>query len=39
MCPFNHRPHDQLMADVQTVKHAQSEHRRTLNLCIIGSVE
>jgi len=36
---FDNGTHDQLMAEMQTIKHAEREHGRSLYLCVIGSVE
>src|SRR5438045_644691 len=37
--PFHHRAHDQLVTKMQTIKHAEREYGRPLNLCVVSSVE
>src|ERR1041384_1523483 len=36
---FHHRLHDQLMSEMQAVKHAEREHCRSLNLGVVSSVK
>src|ERR1041385_1467785 len=36
---FHHSLHDQLMSEMQAVKHAEREHCRSLNLGVVGSVK
>ena len=31
--------HDQLVAEMQTIKHAEREHGRSLNFCVVSSVK
>lgn len=37
--PVNNGAHDQLVPEVQPVKHAEGEHCRPLNICIVSSVK
>jgi hypothetical protein len=37
--PLHHSTHDQLMPKVQPIKYAERQHRRSLYLGVIGSVE
>ena len=37
--PFHDGAHDQLMAQMQSIKHAERQHRRSLNLGVVSSVE
>jgi hypothetical protein len=37
--PFDNCAHDQLMTEMQTIKHAQREYRRSLNLCVVSAVK
>src|SRR5712692_4505922 len=36
---LNHRLHDQLMTEVQTVKHAERQNRRAGDVGVVGSVK
>jgi hypothetical protein len=37
--PFHYGTHDQLVAKMQTVKHAERQDRRSLNLSVVSSVK
>ena len=37
--PFDHGTHDQLVAQVQAIKHAQRQDRWSLNFSVISSVK
>ena len=37
--PLDHRLHDQLMPEMQTIKHPESQHRRAGNPGVISTVK
>src|SRR6185503_20332339 len=39
LSPFTDRADDQLMTEMQSIKHPEREHRRALNVSVFSSVE
>ena len=37
--PLNYRAHNQLMADMQSIKDAERQNRRPRNICIVSAVK